>query len=318
MRFIRYLCLALSLSARVHRASAFALLGPFAPWMTAQLSYQDGDSIGGPMEIGQGYRWNVPIITYDFDQSFQDYFGPKGVAAVENAIKILNDLPPTSTINLTNYPLNGPGINYSAQSQSLVDMKSMALTLLVEQMGLAQPTRFTYCLTNFSFSDIPLGSYSWFDYTNVAMRNYDSVTLEPSPLVDGILYWGAALAIDGLEYYYYYTYQPTPIFADVIPITAEGYGTIAVADGEPSGPYFDSSALYYSAGTFYTGLTRDDVGGLRYLLNTNNVALESLLPGVKGAGIDRVHFVNRAHRPGINKSLFNKCLRNPAPGGMRQ
>ena len=39
-----------------------------------------------------------------------------------------------------------------------------------------------------------------------------------------------------------------------------------------------------SPGYFFNGLTRDDVGGLRYLLSTNNVNLESLLPDVYGAG----------------------------------
>jgi hypothetical protein len=90
--------------AGANSAFAFALLGPFAPWMTAQLSYQDGFSIGGPMDIGQGYRWNVPVVTYGYDPSFIEYFGTNGVAAVEAAIQILNDVPPASSVVLTNYP----------------------------------------------------------------------------------------------------------------------------------------------------------------------------------------------------------------------
>ncbi len=50
------------------------------------------------MCISNGYRWNVPVVTYGFDQSFLDYFGSNGVAAVQGAIAVLNDLPPASTI----------------------------------------------------------------------------------------------------------------------------------------------------------------------------------------------------------------------------
>jgi hypothetical protein len=77
-------------------AHAFALLGPVQPWMQVTNGVIQPGNIGGPMEMGSGYRWNVPVVTYGFDQSFQDYFGTNGVAAVESAIKILNDLPPKS------------------------------------------------------------------------------------------------------------------------------------------------------------------------------------------------------------------------------
>lgn len=33
----------------------------------------EGD-IGGPMDVTNEYRWNVPVLTYGFDQSFVDYF----------------------------------------------------------------------------------------------------------------------------------------------------------------------------------------------------------------------------------------------------
>src|ERR1700735_1077990 len=105
MRCLHQLCLVIFLAVAVQSASAFALLGPFAPWMTAPLAYQIPNAIGGPMIIGQGYRWNVPVITYGYDQSFLNFFGTNGVAAVEAAIQILNSLPPASRINLTNYLL---------------------------------------------------------------------------------------------------------------------------------------------------------------------------------------------------------------------
>ena len=84
---------------------AFSLLGPYADWMDVQKGYQLAGDIGGPMNIGEGYRWNLPVVTYGFDRSFLDYFGSNGVAAVEGAIGILNALPPASSVVLTNYPL---------------------------------------------------------------------------------------------------------------------------------------------------------------------------------------------------------------------
>lgn len=60
----------------------------------------DGN-IGGPMALGEEYRWNMPIITYGFDKSFLDYFGRPGVDAVEAAIQVINDLPPASGNLLT-------------------------------------------------------------------------------------------------------------------------------------------------------------------------------------------------------------------------
>ena len=72
--------------------------------MDSRLGYAQPGDIGGPMNLGQEYRWNVPVLTYAFDQSFLDYFGSGGVAAVESAIGILNSLPPVSKANPTNYP----------------------------------------------------------------------------------------------------------------------------------------------------------------------------------------------------------------------
>ena len=78
----------------VPEARAFSLLGPYEAWMVPQTGFAQPGDIGGPMNLGQEYRWNVPVLAYAFDQSFLDYFGSNGVAAVESAIGILNSLPP--------------------------------------------------------------------------------------------------------------------------------------------------------------------------------------------------------------------------------
>src|SRR6266536_6245397 len=103
--------------------------------------YHKFGDIGGPMDIGEGYRWNVPVVTYGFDKSFIDFFGSNGVAAVEGAIAILNDLSPASTIVLTNFPLQTLRVNFLGQENYDYDLKSFALVLLLEQMGIGQPTR---------------------------------------------------------------------------------------------------------------------------------------------------------------------------------
>jgi carbohydrate-binding DOMON domain-containing protein len=67
--------------------------------MDKQKGYRQPGDVGGPMNIGEGYRWNIPTLTYGFSRSFIDYFGSNGVAAIESAITILNSLPPASSLD---------------------------------------------------------------------------------------------------------------------------------------------------------------------------------------------------------------------------
>lgn len=297
------------LVSTVH-TQAFALLGPVQPWMQASNGVIFPGDIGGPMDISNGYRWNVPMVTYGFDKSFLDYFGTNGVAAVQGAIKVLNDLPPASSLVLTNYPLNSAQINSSTQAQSLYDLKSQTLPLLLAQLGLAQPTRNIYVLHDWNpnffvyqpqNNEIIIGGMpifyesdsSGFDpgvsgespgyVTNfIAGFNFDPETLEPNAYINNILYAGII----------YPNYLPGQNYVE--PFTANPLDSsfTAVVDGAES------------AGEFYIGLTRDDVGGLRYLLSTNNVNYENLLPDVQAAGTNLNSFVNGAWRPGVDKIIF--------------
>jgi hypothetical protein len=254
--------------------------------MTAQLSFQDGYSIGGPMDIGQGYRWNVPVVTYGYDPSFLEYFGSNGVSAVDAAIQILNDLPAASSITLTNYLPFTLRMNYRAQAQGLVDLKSAALGLMIEQMGLTMPGRFVFCLRSFTNTA---------DYT-VISRNFDPESLAASSYINTLLYG------------YYVLYNPYYNIA---------YASPFVADPEQRAGGFSAIADYLSlaqVGRFYTGLTFDDVGGLRYLLSTNNVALENLLPGVTGSGTNASNYVMTALRPGVDKITFVRLSSDPLLG----
>ena len=119
---------------------AFSLLGPFPAWQLAaygglQLDYNQPNDIGGPMQVNEGYRWNIPVIYYAFDQSFINYFGPDGIAAVNEAIATFNNLPPMDQIVSDGFSffLNGEIVptrttlvNQTAQEIGLLDVKSVA------------------------------------------------------------------------------------------------------------------------------------------------------------------------------------------------
>jgi hypothetical protein len=83
------------------------------------------------MDINSGYRWNVPMVTYGFDKSFLDFFGTNGVAAVENAIQTLNNLPPASTMMLTNYPFQTIQFNDTALSEFRFDLEMLCRNHLI-------------------------------------------------------------------------------------------------------------------------------------------------------------------------------------------
>ena len=281
------MCLVFGLSAS--NVQAFSLLGPFESWMEETNGLRQPSDIGGPMDITNEYRWNVPVVTYGFDQSFLDYFGSNGVAAVSNAIQILNNLPPASQTTPASYPFNSQNYNLTAQTENLYDLKSETLSLLLEQMGLAQPTRYIFVLRQWSPQFIPLspnaftGELDWESWAYpdfIAQRNFDPMTFESSHYVNGTLYT-AYLVTEGNQN-----------FIETTPVDPFAAIDTAVADNT------------LSAGGFFTGLTEDDVGGLCYLLSTNNVNYETLLPGVSGVGVNSNSFVNGAWRPGIDKITF--------------
>jgi hypothetical protein len=270
----------------VFDASAFSLLGPIEEWQTPELGYFAPEiDIGGPKNIGEEYRWNVPVITYGFDEAFMDYFGKAGVAAVDSAFDILNSLPPASQMQLTNISIDVSHENYRAASQKLVDLKSAALALVVEQLGLASPERYVWTLRARSvYPDHPFTNYY------VVQRNFDPYTLLPSRFVNGTRY----------------TYQigefANPGFADAVelPVDPE-YAFRTVAGLFTYGyPLFGPSV-----GLFLDGITMDDAGGLRYLLETNNVNYEALPSGVT-ARDGSSNYVDHALRPGVDKLAFQK------------
>ncbi|MCX6895680.1 MAG: Ig domain-containing protein, partial [Verrucomicrobia bacterium] len=215
--------------------------------------------LGGPMNIGAEYRQNTPILYYSYDQNFLDYFGASGVAAVDSAFSVFNALTNVSTYtaDLSEWPLEAKRFNYKAQSLELYDLKSMTMTLLAEQAGLAEPDRFTWTLRSRLVG--PGGCPGDVTYT-VIKRNFEPYftpldQLQPSSYVNGTLYTYAIIE----------RCQGTPPLADAVEFLvdplANSYTAIASWAVEPGG--------------YFTGLTRDDIGGLRYMLRTNNLNIES-------------------------------------------
>ena len=266
------------------------MLGPFDTWQVTQLSYQTRFSgfndlpaivndapIGGPMNLGEEYRYNIPTINYAFDQSFLDYFGSNGVFAVEQAIAILNSISNVSSYSsdLSEVPLEATRENSRAHALGLIDLKSAALHALVEQMGLADPVRYTWTLRARALP--PGATCPRYDYL-VIKRNFDPVTWQPSSYVNSTLYsyfiGEFCTVVDAAE-----------AFETRVDRLSQFYTSVA------------SPNMWY--GSYFTGLTRDDIGGLRYLLRTNNVNIE---PAPLGTTLLSGGITNTANRQTLSTS----------------
>jgi len=257
---------------------AFSLLGPFAEWMTPAIGYRYPYQAGGPMALGEEYRWNLPVITYGFDSSFVAYFGDEGVAEVEKAVALLNALPPASTIDPATHPLRIQFKNDLAVGGSVYDLKSMALSLLLEQLGLASPASSMYVLRSRTVT--PISTYYVTNY-HVIERNYHPLTTETSARVNSTLF-------------VYEVYESPLWGADAIERPADPLSFI----------YYAVADLAAQTGHYFTGLSQDDVGGLRYLYSAQNRNVERLPTAVER--VDGSPVVNEALRPGVEKITFQR------------
>jgi hypothetical protein len=308
------------LAAGVQPALGFALLGPLAnggdSWQVPTIGYGQpyteyfapggpvnlGD-IGGPKNLGEGYRRNTPVIYYTYDANYLNYFGSNGVAAVDGAFAIMNKAFTTNPVTgqyltngvdsyspgLSEYPPDSLHINYEAQSLALTDLKSVTLHCLVEQLGLAAPERFTWTLAE-RFD--PPGCPVTTEYL-VVQRNYD-ITASPlnqlqySPYVNDTLY---TYQLD--EWCTPAASPEPPAVAYTAPFNADPFAKVftAVAANTADG---------LGIGAYFAGLTRDDVAGFRYLLTTNNRVWETAAfigattVGNSGAGAATLQTTNLA------------------------
>ncbi|KAF0177219.1 MAG: Uncharacterized protein FD161_2583 [Limisphaerales bacterium] len=281
-------------------ASAFSLMGPFATWQTAAIGYNPtGIDVGGPMNLGEDYRVTVPVLNYGFDPTFLNFFGSNGVVAIEAAMAILNAVPAASAMStsLAEFPQQAIGpANATAASLQVRDLKSAAMSTVLGQLGLASPERWTYTLRDRAII------VNTTNYT-VIQRNFDPVNWRPTNVVNGVLY----------------TYNVTePLlpgnYADALETRVSGnINNVSVSSVD------DGGGLLF--GQFFTSLTRDDYGALRYLLRFNNVHTETLPANITlvdtsspyapflGTNITNLAGTNipvaTARRPGIQRVQFN-------------
>jgi hypothetical protein len=294
-RLLRYVC-GLLLLGSAREGLAYSLLGPFKDGTTGVaegwqavgfgglpqgLGYTLLFDIGGPMFPTEAYRWNVPTITYAFDESFIRYFGTNGIFAVQKAFAILNSLPPCSAMSpdLSEFPEEETReVNNTAQALGMNDVKSLVLAMMMEQLGLANPQRYVWGLRS-RYIINGITNYS------VLPMNYDPVTYTWTPYINGVLY--AYQVFDPItnainEVYASAVEIPVgdPAFVDKRSPVASRYHNADLLLNDQGIDYvgtFDSLLL---AGHSLTGLTRDDVGGLRFLLLSNNIVSETLLTNV--------------------------------------
>ena len=256
------------LAAGLPTAQAFSLLGPPEGWQVPDIGYmvpRRGD-IGAPKNIAEEFRRNTPVLYYAFDRSFIEFFGDDGIRAVDQAFAILNSLTNVSKFSpdLSEVPLEAKGFNQTAGALNLQDLKSVTLSVMIEELGLDDPIRYTWGLHDRNVGGSCPGEYL------VVKRNFAIVPtaldqLQYSSYVNTILYS-----------YYIQDYCSTPIppgaalseaiFIPVdVPMNAVRYSPVSSFRLNNIAP-----------GQFTTGLTRDDVAGLRYLLRAGNVNWEDV------------------------------------------
>lgn len=264
----------------VQCAPAFTLLGPRgqttgAPdgYQQAIIAYQLPSDIGTPKNLGEEYRRNTPVMYYTMDANFFDYFGSDGSNAIVQAFEIMNSLTNVSSYSqgLFEFPMEAQDQNYRAQALQLYDLKSFTMFLIVENLGLAEPDRYTWTLRDRVAGNACPVTTSY----DLVQRNFDPVwsstdQLQTSSYVNGTLY---------TYYIYEFCTGPNPL-AEAVEFRVDplANGFTAVAAGLSVDLSLTGGGLGLDLGGFFTGLTRDDVGGLRYLLRTNNMNVESAGP----------------------------------------
>jgi hypothetical protein len=125
--------------------------------------------------------------------------------------------------------------------------------LLVEEMGLAESERWVYDLR--ARSVYTIGGVTFTNYV-VIQNSFDPITYQPTNVINGVNYG-------------YTMFDPfVPGVADAVEYPHD-----------PTTPYTFSSVsskiLFF--GDYYQRLSRDDIGGLRFLLSKNNLVTENLI-----------------------------------------
>ncbi|MST00770.1 MAG: hypothetical protein EXS29_05615 [Pedosphaera sp.] len=299
MNFIRTLLLCIVLAAVARPAQAFVLIG--LPSLNQNPTFNFTDDMGAPRDIKQGFRWNIPNLTYSFDASFVTFFGLDGINAVNEAFGVLNDFFTNGSYSgvtamdlvadgfRSNY--NTTAINTTAQNAQVMDIKSLVLGMLVNNMGLGNPHRHAFSINSVSTN---LAGTQW--NFNVVLRNWDPITYTSSASINNVAY----------SYRLIHDAPPSvpvtiaPSVMDMEEFTSDTSGDAWSAIAGIADAFYGNTALFwtdtpslYGFGVYYHKdnavgganeprhtLTYDDAGGLKYLYRTNNFVYESLDPSV--------------------------------------
>ena len=258
------------------------------------------DDMGAPQPIKEFFRWNIPYLTYSFDASFVQYFGLEGMAAVDEAVNVVNNFFSNDVYQgvssmdlarhgfLSNY--NSHAVNVTAQNRQIIDIKSLALGMLINHLGLGNPHRYAYGIAGSSLS----ASGTQVNF-NVVNRNYDPLTLQPTGSINNVSYsyrlihdQTAGLPVAGA--------LALPTLMDMEEFTSDVSGNAYSAVASITDSFYGNTALFwtdiptlFNFGSFYHNdyavggqnsprhtLTYDDAGGLKYLYRTNNYVFELL------------------------------------------
>ncbi len=314
MKIISWIgCLALGLQT----AWGFSLIGPLSgspggqPWQISTIGYQIDGDLGTPRNLGEEYRRTTPVMYYACDAAFLDYFGSNGAVAVDQTFGILNSVLTngvdsynySSQVSTNLFPFETLGINNTAQTLGLVDLKSELLVEMTEQLGLADAVRWTWTLTDrFVVPGDTNPCPADIQYL-VAQYNFDPITWSPSAFVDNTLF--GYNIIDNC------TGTPEPE-ADAVETATPPFNH-PVTDGGFIGGYF-------------TNLTWDDVGGLKYIYSTNNFNNETPFPGSQlfstnfnspqllfTSNYNALVSAASTNSPAALQALFPGLVVNPAP-----
>ena len=241
--------------------------------------------------LGEEYRWNSPVVTYSYDESFLNYFGSNGVVAVEKAMGILNAIPPASSImttyppsssdgnnNLWHYPTRPDRFHARAYNDRVLDIKSYALAELFGFMGLGNPEDSAFQV----------------EFGVVALRNWDPVTYSPTKYVNGSLLSWTVLGGDAL---------PFPI--DVTKPVRTLAGTS------------DNRNPRLAEGKYLVAPTRDDIGGYKYLYRKDNFNIEGLPPFTYQMVTNQPNLTNPAIFS-VDLRWFSKESKTNTPASFKQ
>ena len=189
-------------------ARAYVFGGPIGnggdAYQTPAIGYGLNGDLNAPKNFGEEYRRNIPVLYYSYNANFLDFFGSNGVAAVDSAFALVNNVFTNNPSGLTNgldgysadlreFPDNAQSLNFEAQALGLTDLKSATMYLMMEQLGLADPDRYVWTLHDRFLDPIP-GAKCPIDMLYlVVQRNFDPVTSSLnqtpySPYINDVLY----------------------------------------------------------------------------------------------------------------------------------